>query len=100
MRAAPIAALLALLVNLTVAGGSGEDVAPQSLDFSARAVGETFDPEVQPVVLNSALAAGQNRLALGFFRSDASLILEASGSVRLYRLDASQQGALVSSHEL
>ena len=74
LRGALTAVLLALLATLAVACGSGEDAAPQSLDFSARAVGEAFDPEVQPVVLNSALAAGQNRLALGFFRSDASLI--------------------------
>ena len=79
LRGALSAALLALLATLAVACGSGEDAAPQSLDFSARAVGEAFDPDVQPVVLNSALAAGPNRLALGFFRADASLILEASG---------------------
>ena len=100
LRGALTAVLLALLAALPVACGSGEDAPPQSLDFSARAVGEAFDPDVQPVVLNSALAAGPNRLALGFFRSDASLILDASGSLRLYRLDASRQGALVSSHEL
>ena len=100
LRAALIAALVALLATLAVACGSGEDAPPQSLDFSARAVGEAFDPDVQPVVLNSALAAGRNRLAFGFFCADASLILEASGSMRLYRLDASRQGAFVVSYEL
>ena len=38
--------------------GSGEAEPPQSLDFSGRAVGEAFNPDVQPVVLNSALSLG------------------------------------------
>ena len=99
-RASLGAAAFALLAVLAAACGAAEDGPPQSLDFSARAVGEAFDPDVQPVVLNSALAVGQNRLALGFFRSDASLILEASGSIRLYRLDNSRRGAFVASHAL
>ena len=93
-------ALLVLTAVLAAACGTGEEAPAQSLDFSARAVGEAFDPDVQPVVLNSALAVGANRLTLGFFRSDTSLILEASGSVRLYHLDESRQGAFVASHEL
>ena len=99
-RAALAASLVALLAALTAACGSGEAEPPQSLDFSARAVGEAFDPDVQPVVLNSALAVGPNRLALGFFRSDASLIFEASGSAWTYSLDESRQGAFVARHEL
>ena len=99
-RAIVAAALLVLVASLPAACGSGEDAPPQSLDFSARAVGEAFDADVQPVVLNSALAVGSNRLTFGFFRSDASLILEAGGSVRLYRLDEARQGAFVASYEL
>ena len=94
------AAFLALLTVLAAACGSGEGGAPSSLDFSARAVGEAFDPDAQPVVLNSALAVGENRLTFGFFRSDTSLILEASGSVWIYRLDESRRGAFVGSYEL
>ena len=99
-RAPLTAVLLALLVALAAACGSSEGGAPSSLDFSARAVGEAFDPDAQPVVLNSALAVGPNRLTFGFFRSDTSLILEVSGSVRLYRLDDSRRGAFVRSYEL
>ena len=94
------AAFLALLAALAAACGSGEGGAPSSLDFSARAVGEAFDPDAQPVVLNSALAVGENRLSFGFFRADTSLILEASGSVWIYRLDEYGQGAFVGSYEL
>ena len=94
------AAFLALLAVLTAACGSSEGGAPSSLDFSARAVGEAFDPDAQPVVLNSALAVGPNRLTFGFFRSDTSLILEASGSVWIYRLDESRRGVFVASYEL
>ena len=100
VRPALVAAFLALLTVLTGACGSGEGGAPSSLDFSARAVGEAFDPEAQPVLLNSALAGGENRLTFGFFRSDTSLILEASGRVWIYRLDESRRGAFVGSYEL
>ena len=99
-RALLSAAFLALLTVVAAACGSGEGGTPSSLDFSARAVGEAFDPEAQPVLLNSALAVGENRLTFGFFRSDTSLILEASGSVWLYRLDDSRRGAFVGSYEL
>ncbi|MYE47562.1 MAG: hypothetical protein F4X25_12625 [Chloroflexi bacterium] len=99
-NAAVAAVAVALLTALTAACGSGEAEPPQSLDFSAQAVGEAFNPDVQPVVLNSALAVGPNRLAFGFFRSDASLIFEASGSAWIYRLDESRQGAFVARHEL
>ncbi|MYB43242.1 MAG: hypothetical protein F4X76_13915 [Chloroflexi bacterium] len=97
---AVLAAVLFALAVVAAACGSGEAEPARSLDFSARAVGEAFDPDVQPVVLNSALGVGPNRLAFGFFRSDTSLILEAGGSVRLYRLDDSRQGAFVASYEL
>ncbi len=100
VRPALAAAFLGLLTALAAACGSGEGGAPSSLDFSARAVGEAFDPEAQPVLLNSALAVGENRLTFGFFRSDTSLILEASGSVWIYRLDESRRGAFVGSYEL
>ena len=100
VRPVLVAALLALLTALAAACGSGEGGVPSSLDFSARAVGEAFDPEAQPVLLNSALAVGENRLTFGFFRSDTSLILEASGSVWIYRLDESRRGAFVGSYEL
>ena len=100
VRPALAAAFLVLLTVLAAACGSGEGGAPSSLDFSARAVGEAFDPDAQPVVLNSALAVGPNRLTFGFFRSDTSLILEASGSVWIYRLDESRRGAFVGSYEL
>ena len=100
IRPALVAAFLALLTVLAAACGSGEGGTPSSLDFSARAVGEAFDPEAQPVLLNSALAVGENRLTFGFFRSDTSLILEASGSVWIYRLDESRRGAFVGSYEL
>ena len=100
VRPALAAAFLALLTVVAVACGSGEGGAPSSLDFSARAVGEAFDPDAQPVLLNSALAVGENRLTFGFFRSDTSLILEASGSVWLYRLDESRRGAFAGSYEL
>ncbi len=97
---AAAAAALALIAVVVAACGSGESEPPPVLDFSGRAVGETFDVDAQPVVLNTALAVGPNRLAFGLFRADTSLILEVSGSVSLYRLDDERQGAFVARHEL
>ncbi len=99
-RAVLAAVALALLSVLAAACGSGEADPPRSLDFSGRAVGEAFDADAQPVVLNTALAVGPNRLAFGLFRSDTSLILEVSGGVWIYRLDDARQGAFVAGHEL
>ena len=93
-----VVAVLAVVFSVACGGGAGDQ--GSSVDFSARAVGEAFDPEMQPVLLNSALATGRNRLAFGFFRSDGSLILDLSGAVRVYRLDGSRRGAFVSRHEL
>lgn len=75
-------------------------VGVRTRDFSAQAVGKAFNPDIQPVVINSALAVGPTRLSFGIFRSDRSLILEASGTVRLYRLDESDQGVFIAEHEL
>lgn len=94
-----IALLLAAAVAAAACGGDAGDEA-STVDFSARAVAEDFDPEAQPVLLNSALGVGHNRLAFGFFRSDASLILDGSGTVRLYRLDENRRGTPVAQHQL
>ena len=96
-------ALLALVA--AACGGDDDDDAgdgadAQTRDFSAQAVGEAFDVEAQPVVVNSALAVGPNRLTLGFFRSDGSLILDATGSIRLYRVAENGSGSFVAEHEL
>ena len=100
-RPAPRAlAALALLALAAAACGGGDGAPAAARDFSARAVGEAFDPEAQAQVLNSALGAGPNRLAFGLFRSDGSLILDAAGSVRLYRLDGSGAGTFAAEHEL
>ena len=99
-----ISALALVALIAAACGGddddSGAQPAPRIRDFSAQAVGEAFDPDAQPVVVNSALAAGPNRLAFGMFRSDRSLILDATGSVRLYRLDEAGNGVFVAEHEL
>ena len=100
-RAARALVALALPALAAAACGGGDGGAPAAArDFSARAVGAAFDPEAQAQVLNSALAAGPNRLAFGLFRSDRSLILDAAGSVRLYRLDGSGAGTFAAEHEL
>jgi hypothetical protein len=92
-----LASLLAAcsLVALIAAACGGDEV-----DFSAEAVGEAFNPDVQPVIVNSALAVGPNRLTLGLFTSERALVQNAEGSLRLYRVGDDDSGALVGEHEL
>ena len=79
--------------------GGGEVAAAGTVDFSARAVGEAFNPGVQPVLVNSALGVGPNRVTFGLFRDDRSLIMDATATLRLYRVDG-DRGTFVSEHAL
>ena len=79
--------------------GGGEIAAAGTVDFSARAVGEAFNPGVQPVLVNSALGVGPNRVTFGLFRDDRSLIMDATATLRLYRVDG-DRGTFVSEHAL
>ena len=89
-------------IVLAACGGDDEvgGDAPAEVDFSARAVGEAFNPDVQPQVVNSALAVGPNRIALGLFNSERGLVHDAEGVLRLYRLDDADMGTLAGEHLL
>ena len=53
------AVAIAAIVLAACGGDDGTSSdAPAEVDFSARAVGEAFNPDVQPQVVNSALAVG------------------------------------------
>jgi len=107
LRRAPrlplLLSLLAALALVAACGGDDDDddgALAQSVDFSPQAVSDAFDVDAQPIIVNSALAVGPNRLALGFFRGDGSLIIDAEGSVRLYRLDGGKEGSFVAEYPL
>lgn len=92
---------LALLLPAALALGllaaaCGDD----KVDFSADAIDRAFAPEVQPIIFNSALGVGPNRLTIGIFDAERALIADAEGSVRLYRLDDDDNGTLVGEHAL
>lgn len=100
-----VAALLALSLAVTVVaacgsgdGGAGE--APAEVDFSAQAVGAAFNPDVQPQVVNTALALGPNRVIVALFTSGQDLVHDAAGVLRLYRLDDAGMGTFVGEHLL
>ena len=100
-----IATLLAVaLAAIVLAACGGDDGvrgdAPAEVDFSPQAVGEAFNPDVQPQVLNSALAVGPNRLTIALFTADIDLVHDADGVLRLYRLDEAGMGTLASEHLL
>ena len=94
-----LAAALAAAV-LAACGGDGPGEAPATLDFSAQAVGEAFNPDLQPQVVNSALGVGPNRVTVAIFTADRDLVHDAEGVLRLYRLDDAGMGAFDSEHQL
>lgn len=99
-----IAALLAVMfvggLFAACGGGDGTGDAPAEVDFSAQAVGEGFNPDIQPQVINSALAVGPNRVIVALFTSDLDLVHDAEGVLHLYRLDDAGTGTFASEHLL
>ncbi len=99
-----IAAFLALSLAASIlaacGGDDGPGEAPAEVDFSAQAVGEAFNPDVQPQVINSALALGPNRVIVALFTAEVDLVHDAEGVLRLYRLDAANMGTFASEHLL
>ena len=96
-----LAAVVVALAVLTVAcgGGSDEDA------WSARAISESLEgAPAQPILVNSSLALGPNRLSFGLFDRDGALVSDASASLRLYSLEENDRGELTatleSEHEL
>ena len=97
-------AVLALGLVAAACGGDDDDDGASSdgaaeLDFSAEAVGRAFDPDFQLRVINSALGVGPTRLTIGLSNAD-TLIQDAEGTLRLYRVDDGGMGTLVGEHPL
>ncbi len=80
-RAAVAAASAAGLATVLAACGAGPTPDVWSVDALAKA-----KPGVSVVVINSQPAVGPNRLAFGLISDDGSLLQDATGGVRLYRL--------------
>jgi hypothetical protein len=80
--------------------GGGDEVALEQTSFTAAEIGATFDPNLQPVIVNSSLGVGPNRISVGIFRSDNSLVLDADVTIRVYRLDEADQGTLVGEYPM
>ena len=91
---------IAALILAACGGDDGAGDAPAEVDFSAQAVGEAFNPDVQPQVINSALALGANRVIVALFTADVDLVHDAEGVLRLYRLDEAGMGTFQSEHLL
>ena len=89
-----LAVAAATLALLGVAcGGSDND------SWSARAIAVDSNTPVQPVIVNSQLGVGSNRLLFGLFDRTGALISSAEANLRLYTLNG-DTGTLVSEHEL
>ncbi len=95
-----LAPVLATVVLAACGGDDGTGDASAEVDFSAQTVGEAFNPDVQPQVINSALAVGPNRVIVALFTSELDLVHDATGVLRLYRLDEADTGTFASEHLL
>jgi hypothetical protein len=71
----------------------------KSDDWSEAAVAEG-DQGVQAMVINSQVVTGPTRLAFGLFASNGTLVQDATGKVRLYRLDANNKATAAGEHDL
>ena len=94
------AAAFAAIVLAACGGDDGTGDAPAEVDFSAQTVGEAFNPDVQPQVINTALAVGPNRVIVALFTADLDLVHDATGVLRLYRLDDADMGTFEGEHLL
>lgn len=74
-------------------------------NWSARAISESTEGAVaQPILVNSSVAVGRNRLTFGLFDDQGGLLSEAAVNLRLYRLEgdpgATAGASLISEHQL
>ncbi len=88
-----VAAMLTLLV---VACSSESDV---DTSWSAKETAQDAEAPVIPILVNSQLGVGQNRITFGFFDGGGALVSDLTADVRLFTLDG-DAGTLVSEHEL
>jgi len=71
----------------------------KSDDWSEAGVAQG-DQGVQAMVINSQVVTGQTRLAFGLFASNGTLVQDATGKVRLYKLDANNKPTAAGEQEL
>ena len=86
----------ATLTLLVVACSSGSDV---DTSWSAREIAQDADAPVIPILVNSQLGIGQNRITFGFFDRDGALVSDLTADVRLFTLDG-DAGSFVSEYAL
>jgi hypothetical protein len=84
--------LLVPLALFAVACGASGDSGKDDPGWSREAV-EQGEHGVKVLVINSQIGLGPNRLAFGLIGDDGSLVQDAAGSLRLYRLDGDKATA-------
>ncbi len=87
MLAAPLLALAA------ACGGGGADEAGVDAGFGVEAIARSTEGvPFAPVLVNSTVGLGENRLAFGLLRPDRSLVADAEITLRLTQLDTDANG--------
>lgn len=100
MLAAPLLALAA------ACGGGGADEVAAGHDFDAEAIAQSVEGvPFMPIIVNSTVGLGENRLVFALLRADRTLVADAEITLRLTQLDTDANGAItaeraVSEHTL
>ena len=84
------------LTLLVVACSSGSDA---DTSLSAREIAQDSDAPLIPILVNSQLGVGQNRITFVFVDRDGALVSDLTAEVRVFTLD-DDAGTFVSEHVL
>ena len=95
----PSTRALATLIGATLLGLTAVACGPQTADWSDDGVARG-DAGMRVHVINSQVAVGPTRLAFGIFSKDGALVHNATGTVQLVRLDASNQPTAFGARDL
>lgn len=95
----PSTRALATLVGAALIGLTAVACGPQAADWSDDGIARG-DSGMRVHVINSQVAVGPTRLAFGIFAKDGSLVHNATGTVKLVRLDAENRATTVGERDL
>ena len=86
-------------LGLALLGASAAACGPKAVDWSEDAVAKG-DGGITAHVINSQVAVGPTRLAIGIFNKDGGLVHDATGTMKLVRLDAENKPTAAGEREL
>lgn len=99
MHGWPSTRALATIASAAILGLTAVACGPKPVDWSEDAVAKG-DGGITAHRINSQIAVGPTRLAIGIFNKDGGLVHNATGTVKLVRLDAENKPTAAGDYEL